>query len=109
MSVLKRYRGDTDKIGVQLSSKGAPINLTGCSLMLSVSAVSNPKSSTEIIQQTTATLDDDPSTGKAYFEFDPGDWDFIGTYYYDIQLTYADGTVKTVTKSHLTIEQDITK
>jgi len=39
-------------------------------------------------------------------QFDDMDWD-AGMYYYDLQLTWADGTIKTYVYGGVKVEQDV--
>ena len=108
MAGISRYRGDTASLGVKITQDGVPYDLSGCSLIMTISTEQNPNENTPIIQQTSATITD-AVNGQATFEFSSGDFDFVGSYYYDVQLTDSNGKTKTVTKSTIRMAQDITK
>lgn len=61
-----------------------------------------------LVFQITATLTQ-AGDGEAEFEFTDYEADLVGTYWYDIQLTDAAGTVFTLAKGRLIFRQDITK
>ena len=108
MSGITRYRGDTASLGVKITQDGEPYNLTGCSLIMTISSEQNPVDNTSVIQQNSAVITN-AEEGLASFEFSDEDFNYIGKYYYDIQLTDANNKVKTITKSTIKLLQDITK
>ena len=109
MSDIKRYRGDTVPLGITVTQNNLAYDLTGCTLKLSISELENPTTEEEIIQQTVGVLDTDPTTGKAYFPFEDTDFDFLGSYFYDIELADSNGKKRTIIKRKVKITQDITK
>ena len=109
MSHINRFRGDTASLGVTVKlSTGKAYNLTGCTLQLSISKLENPATAEDVIQTTTAVIDE-ALAGKAHFEFANGSFDFVGDYYYDVELTDIAGKTKTIVKSTMKLTQDITK
>jgi len=61
-----------------------------------------------LLYQVVATLTQ-PGDGEAEFAFTDYEADHVGTYWYDVQLTDAAGTVYTLAKGRLLYRQDITK
>ncbi len=110
-TTLSLYRGDSYPIlfTIKDAASSTPIDLTGCSLLLTVDTLAEPPDDTTQVFQLTGALDASPSTGKVYFTPDTTDTATVGSYYYDVQLTDADGNIRTVVKSTLTIAMDITK
>ena len=106
---IDRYRGDTyaDKFMVSVVD-GSVANLTNCQIRLTVSSDKNPKDSSTQIYQIVGTVDD-PSSGVVEFLPNPSQVDRCGMFYYDIQITDADGIIRTVAKDVYMFHQDITK
>jgi hypothetical protein len=103
---LTRFRGDTDDLVFKLTSNGAPVPLAGCSAVLSVSSEENPAVATYEFQSNAVV---DAQAGTLSFPFTPTQVDLVGEYYFDVQLTDADGKTKTLRKAKITFKQDITK
>ena len=110
-TTISLFRGDSYPIAFPLkyASTGLPLDLTGCSLLLTVDALPDPPDATTQVFQLTGVIDANPATGKVYFTPQITDTAAVGSYYYDVQLTDADGNIRTVVKSTLTIAMDITK
>lgn len=108
--IITRYRGDTapDKWIIE-DEDGNPRDLTGCSAVLTVNRLKNPTSTATQVFQIAATVTA-PLTGAALFfptslEADQAP----GKYFYDVQLTDADGLVSTIEKGVYRFLQDISK
>ena len=111
MSVT-RFRGDTKGFSVTIrDSKKNPIDITGCSLKISVSAIENPIDETEAayVLELDGVITTPATDGKFEFTFTDGDVDFVGDYFYDAQFTDATGKIATLDKDIWTMSQDITK
>lgn len=114
-TIINMSRGDSYPIALNLSCRitpttTVPFDLTGCSsALMTVNTLENPPDDTTQVFQLTGVLDADPTTGKVYFTPAATDTATVGLYYYDVQLTDAEGNVRTVAKSTFTISQDITK
>lgn len=108
---ISMYRGDSYPINFTLtdSGSGAPINLTGCLLTLTVDTLSDPPDDSTQLFQLSGVVDADPESGRVAFTPTSGNTADTGAYYYDVQLTDADGNIRTVVKSSFTIAMDITK
>lgn len=110
-TTISMYRGDSYPITFTLtdSSTGNPLDLTGCSLIMTVDALAEPPDDTSMLFEITGVLDADPETGKVSFTPTSTDTATPGSYFYDVQLTDADGNIRTVAKNTFTISMDITK
>lgn len=110
-TTLSLYRGDSYPIAFTLkdAATSAAIDLTGCSVLLTVDTLANPPDDTTNVFQLTGVIDAVPTTGKVYFTPTSTDTATVGSYHYDVQLTDADGNIRTVVKSTLTISMDVTK
>tara|TARA_R110000751_G_scaffold88063_1_gene174259 strand:+ start:94 stop:447 length:354 start_codon:yes stop_codon:yes gene_type:complete len=105
-----QYKGDTFS-GVTFTLKeGAektPIDLTGATILSQF----RTKEVTGAIQQT-LSIGSGITVGNAtggVFSFDAFvlDWN-TGTFFYDIQITFTDGSVRTYVKGTLNVIQDVT-
>jgi len=106
---ITRHRGDDVPLVLKLwkDKKAAElVDLTGCAATLSVSAEETPTTS-DYVLQSTATVD--PVEGTLTFPFTTADVDNVGKFFFDVQLTDANGKKKTIRKAKWTFEQDITK
>ena len=108
---ISMYRGDSYPITFTLkdSSSGAVIPLTGCSLLMTVDTLENPVDATTKLFSVDGAIAADPATGVVQFTSTSANTAAVGAYFYDVQLTDADGNVRTVVKSTFMITQDITK
>lgn len=104
--VFERFRGDTDPIRITIrDDSGAVVPLTTEAFQLSVSSTENPTVAPDILT-VAGTITDAPN-GKVSFAIDGTQ--SIGNYFYDIQMTNTDSTIKTIAKNTFLIKQDITK
>lgn len=107
---ISMYRGDSYPITFTLKdSAGSTIDLTGCSLLMTVDQLENPPDDTTKLFDVTGALSDDPTTGVVMFTPTSANTATIGSYFYDVQLTDAYGNIRTVAKNTFTVSQDITK
>ena len=105
---LTRRRGDTYPFTVQIRLNGRIYDLTDCTLKLTVSAYEEP--TTEAPEFTLDGVVASPATaGIASFLPSAANVDLLGDYYYDVQVTDADGFIHTPIKDIVTFTQDITK
>lgn len=112
MSEILYYRGDSYPLVFTLANAktGLPIDLTGCTLTLTVSTDKNPTSDDNKVFDVIGEVDSDPTTGKVAFTPSVGQTAIVPKkYYYDVQLVDALMNVRTIVKSTFTITQDITK
>jgi hypothetical protein len=105
---IKRYRGDTGADRVLISVNGEVADLTGSTVVMTLSTQNNPIDSSTQVYQLTGTWDD-PTSGIVEFSPSTIQADNVGYFYYDIQLTNQAGVVFTVDKGSYQFIQDITK
>lgn len=105
--LIKRYRGDTHPIAVNITTRAGAVDITGWSLTFSVSAEPTPAAA-DYVFQLTGTIDS-ATAGTAHFDLTEAQADLVGDYYYDIQVTDAGGKKRTVKKGKITFMQDINK
>ena len=109
-NALTVRRGDSYPLPFTLTDPaGAQLDLTDCTVVLTVSAEAAPEDDTAQVCQVAGVLGDDPTTGAVSFTPTTADTGTPGEYYYDIQVTDADSHVRTPITSTLTILQDISK
>lgn len=104
---ITRYRGDTKSFRVVITDNGEPIDLTACTVKLTVNSNLNPTDSSTQLFQLTGTFTD-PTNGIAVFSIG-SNADHVGYFFFDIQVTDNIGETFTVTKGAFTMLQDITK
>lgn len=106
---ITRRRGDTKAIVFRFTVSGVAMNLAGCSFLMTIDPEKAPLDDTaNILQMTGSALDD----GRVAFEMTEGEANIVpGTYFYDVQITDADGKISTPEDScgKFRIIQDITK
>lgn len=104
------YRGDSypKRFTLTDSATGAPLDLTGATLTMTVDALVDPPDDTTKIFALTGTLSATPADGTVSFTPTSANTATVGVYWYDVQLVQG-GTVRTVIKNRFTITQDITK
>lgn len=109
MADITRRRGDTRVIIFRFTVDGVAMDLSGCTFVMTVDPEKSPEDATNNIFQLTGTPGTD---GRVEFEMTEEQADITpGTYYYDVQITDADGKITTPEDScgRFKIIQDITK
>jgi hypothetical protein len=102
---LKRFRGDTDPLTINIGKNGKPVDLTGSTFKFSVSATPDPTAAIYLLQLTGVTI---PLDGVVHFTPTALEADLVGNYFYDIQMTT--GIIdKTIANGKIKFVQDITK
>lgn len=107
---LTRTRGDTypDQFLVTLKEDSSPANLDGCVFKMTLSASSAPEADTPPVYQLTGVVKDAES-GLVEFSPTSTQADLVGNFFYDVQMTDAQGIIRTLTMDAYTYTQDITK
>lgn len=108
MSDITRKRGDTYPIVFTVSVNGVPADITGCTFLLTVDPSKAPLDNTANICQIVGVITN-PTGGIVSFSPSPANVNFVGKYYYDIQITDALGKIRTLVMAKFTLVQDITK
>jgi hypothetical protein len=104
---LERVRGDTAADVITIKSGNTPVDLTGCSALMTINSLRNPPDDSTQIYQVAGVI----TTFDSSISFSPTEEqaDLVGFYYYDIQLTDATGHKRTLVKDAYVFTQDITK
>lgn len=110
MTDIKRFRGDTYNIKayVKKADGVTPQPITGWTFKFTCSDHENPIAGYTPKYQIDGTITDGDN-GELEFEFTSTEADFVGTYYWDVQVTDGGGKKATLDKGRLVYEQDITK
>ena len=105
-----RVKGDTFK-SVQFTFKdtgGDAIDLTGATLQIQFRYKSKKGNVAKDVSSGSGITVSAPATGVAVLDaFTPITWD-AGTYYYDVQITFADTTIQTPVYGTVEVLQDTT-
>lgn len=113
MTKIKDYiRGDTRLINITCkASDGTVLDLTGATLVFTVSSSKTPAVSDIPVLQKTVTSHTNPTAGLTRVTINPADTASVadGTYYYDVQVTDASGSVASLKQDTFTINPDITR
>lgn len=104
---LERVRGDTSADVISISASGQPVDLTGCTAVMTLNALRNPMNNATQIYQVQGVIRLYDSSIS--FSPTPEQADQVGFFYYDIQLTEPNGTIRTLVKDAYNYVQDITK
>lgn len=106
---ITRTRGDTYPFTVTFrDSSGVAVDLTGASFILTVNAEEDPTALQAPLFALAGTINA-PTTGVVEFEMTESAADNVGPFYYDIQMTDAQGYIRTMMRGPFIMEQDITK
>lgn len=110
MSDITRKRGDTyaDEFVVRHKTTGLPINVTGCTFLLTVDPERAPATAANNVYQLTGVVTDGPG-GRVEFAPTATQANQVGTFYYDVQMTDTSGRKRTVVAGKYKYVQDITK
>jgi hypothetical protein len=108
---IERYRGDTvpDKY-IMVDENDAVLDIsTGYAFRLTVSSEQNPINTDNQLYEVVGVVTDGPA-GAVDFSPSPVQADQEpGTYFYDVEVTYPSGSVKTIEKGKYIYKQDIGK
>jgi len=111
MSDLERKRGDTyaDVFVFKNKATGVPLDLTGCSFLLTVDPTKDPVDNSANIYQLTGTIVSPATDGRVSFAPSDLQANQLGAFFFDIQMTDASGKKRTVDSGKYKYTQDITK
>ena len=112
MTTIDRKRGDTFPIEltIYVSDEVAalPLDITGATgLLLTVDPSRSPEDDSNNLFQLEGNILDAPA-GSLQFPVADADADFVGKFFYDVQIT-LDGYRMTVASGRYILRQDITK
>ena len=104
-----RVKNDTFRsVEFILEKNDLPIDLTGVSIAIQFRyRCKTGKVVKNISTGSGITITDAVNGTFEIDEFTPVDWE-IGTYYYDVQITFIDGSIKTYVQGNVKILQDTT-
>lgn len=108
---ITRYRGDTVPDVYNITDDaGAALDIsTGYTFKMTVNTEKNPVDNTNEVYSITGSVTDGPG-GEVSFSPSTFQADQVpGTYYYDVQMVYPSGAIKTLEKGRYVYLQDITK
>jgi hypothetical protein len=100
--MIERYRGDTFSMVWNLKINGAVADLTGASVKFAYQKTDS------VVLVINGSLTDAPN-GEVTFPVLVSDFDTSGTYDYDLQVTFADSTIRTFVQDVISIKDDINK
>ena len=98
---IERFRGDTYPIKITLKSNGDFVNLDD----IDETVLSIAKSSGVV--STTCTKDSDPTSGVVYADMNSTIVDDKGSFPFDVQVVWLDGTKTTFLKDTIVFKGDI--
>jgi len=101
--MITRFRGDTQRLKVLLQLDGENVNLA----LVSKAEFAIKKTSEILVIE--GVKDVDLSSGIVYFPFAETDLDEVGTYCFDVQVTWTDTTKTTFIKDKIKLLDDINK
>ena len=103
---ITRFRGDTDPLVFTFSKNKVALDITGSSFTLSVSTEQSPTVSSYTLQLFGVVTA--PLTGVVEFTPTATQSDFVGSYFYDIEMVNG-VNIKTIVSGKFKMIQDITK
>jgi len=110
MTTIERYRGDTrpDECTVFDKVTGQPVNIDGCTFLMTLDQKRNPVGDTTRLYQVVGQIVD-AAVGRVNFSPTAEQANRVGTVYFDIQMTDPAGVVSTLDLDPYVFTQDITK
>lgn len=108
---LELVRGDDETIEITFTDEnGAPINITGYTVMFTLRANINKTSDTDALLQKNVTSHTNAVGGISAIGLSNSDTNITpGEYYYDVQYKDTSNKIKTVVIGTCTVIQDVTK
>lgn len=104
---IDRKRGDTEETIISIKENKKLKDITGHSFVLSVNKLKSP-----VLDDYLFTIEGriiNASEGKLAFDFDETNSDFVGSFYFDIEMTKPDGKIRTIAEGDINFTQDISK
>lgn len=102
--MITRYRGDTQRLKISLTKNNAALDL---SLLNKVELGIDKGTSGVIVIE--CIKDDDDATGIIYVPFSVDDLDKVGSFPFDIQVTWLDLTKTTLLVDKFKVINDVNK
>jgi hypothetical protein len=106
---VERFRGDTKPFVVNLKtvSTGLPLDITSCSFLMTVDSVQDPPDNTTRQFQLTGSILGSPTLGVVQFLPSASETNITGAFFFDIQMTDANGYINTIKKDKIKFIQDL--
>jgi hypothetical protein len=101
--MITRYRGDTQRLKVHLQLNSKSVDLT---LVTKVEFALAKSSNILVIE---GIPDGDTTSGIVYVPFNETDLDEVGTFPFDVQVTWTDTTKTTFMKDKIKLIDDVNK
>lgn len=106
---ITRFRGDTFPIVFNVTSNGAPVDITGWTFTLTIDPSTTPADAGNNVLQLAGVLTN-PTGGVVTFTMTVGEADITpGSYHYDVQGVDGASVIRTFGVAKFVINQDITK
>lgn len=111
MTDIARKRGDTyaEEWVVIDPATGAVVDITGASFRLTVDRRQEPADATTKLFHADGQIVAPASNGRVRFPLTGPQADNVGAFFFDVQMTAADGGIRTLDSGTWTVSQDITK
>lgn len=105
---LLTFRGDDFALGLNFTENGSPINITGWTIFFTIKRNLTDSDAAAVIAKTITSFPD-AVNGEAVITLDDTETDDLqGDYYYDVQMKKPVGLIKTIVKSIIRFEDDVT-
>ena len=105
---IERKRGDTEELVLDLTSDKKPKNIVEHTFKLTVNKEMSPIDTRAQLFSIDAIIIN-PLEGKIAFFFTKEQVNFVGQFFFDIEMTKPNGTTRTISEGHFIFTQDITK
>lgn len=111
MSDIERKRGDTyaDVFVFKNKATGVPLDLTGCSFLLTLDPAKDPVDNANNVYQLTGTIVAPATDGRVSFAPSDVQANQLGSFFFDVQMIDASSKKRTVDSGKYKYTQDITK
>lgn len=108
---INRKRGDTWRIRITFTeSDGQAVDFTNAAAVIfTVSPIAGPDDAIDEIFNLEGSIVDPPTSGIVDFEPSATDADYIGEFWYDIEVEDQSGKKRTILEGAYVVTQDITK
>jgi hypothetical protein len=111
MTDITRKRGDTyaDEFVLKSKKTQLPLDITGCSFLLTVDPTAAPVDASANLYQLTGVIVGAGTDGRVSFAPNDSQANQLGKFFYDVQMIDASGKKRTVDSGKYIYTQDITK
>lgn len=107
---LEQVRGDTRNYQLHFyDDSNVDIDITGWTVTMTVKADLESTDDTSALIKKVVTIHSDPTHGKTQITLEASETNFVGDFYYDIQIKRPDGVTLTLISGILTFVADVTR